>query len=490
MRQGFLVILLLVLAESLFGQRFAGYLYSDYSGVLGAKSQPASLADSPYKYDINLLNGNFYVTNNIAFRNKASENAGLVRFINDKEKFLQANLSIGGLSAMLSLPRKQGIALNMSARFHASGNDISPDFIQQFNRFSRPEFIGRTIVDQQLEVAFGAWYEIGLTYAAVIKDNGFNRWKFGITPKLVNGLGAGFARLNDLDYEIDNQLGEVRMTDLHLEFGYSSNLDEFEQFDGTEPFSSPKGIGFKPALDFGVTFERVAFRGDPSESSGTRLDPDITYEFKVSASITDLGIFKYDLGRASTNAPSLLPNPGFLDLEGKFDGLSSFRELADSLATISNTESLGGQFTVTLPTALNLNYDYNLGNYYYFNANVIVDLTRYIPADYRLNHLTNLTLTPRWEKGQRGFYLPVHVNQIGDFQVGMAARLGPLTFGTQNIGSLFSQTPSSGSFFFSINISKLKANSKKPYCFGVNQGSANTTQLRKPLYKRKKWIFF
>jgi len=491
MRKKGFCLLLIFFSTVLFAQRYSGYLYSDYAGILGAKAQPASLADSPYKYDINLIRGNYFITNNIAYRDRSVENTRLVRFQNDKTKFLASNLSLGGLSAMISLPGRQGLGISYSARIHSSGNDISPEFIQQYNRFASPENLGQNVVNQKMDLALGAWHELAFTYAAVLKDDGFNKWKLGITTKLVNSVGASFAKMNDLDYEIDPSTGEVRVTALDLLFGYSANLNQYEQFDGTDPFKLPKGTGFKPAFDFGVTFERAAFRGDPSEKSGTKLDPDVTYEFKVSVSITDLGRFTHEMGSASARGSSLLPNLGLIDINEKFSGIRSFREMADSLATIATTEQLTGTFIVSMPTALNMNYDYNLGNYYYINVNAMLDMTRLIPADYRLNFLNNFTVTPRWEKGLKGLYAPVYFNQIGDVHLGLVARLGPITLGTQSIGSLLSSKPRSGNFFFSLNISKLKANSKKPYCFGTGGGgSASTTKVRTPLYKRKKWIFF
>ena len=490
MRQKVLLIIFLGSAVVLKAQRFAGYMYSDYAGILGAKAQPASLAASPYKYDVNILNGNAYLANNFAYRERDTEVRGLIRFLDSKQKFVQTNLSLGGLSVMLSLPRKQGIGLNFSIRAHGSGNDMSPDFIQQINRFSQPQFLGRSFSDQQLDFALSAWYEIAFTYAAVIKDDGFNKWKLGVTPKAINSLGSIFVQLNDLDYSLDPTRGQQQVESLDVVMGYSSNLDRFEQFDGTDNLSLPNGVGFRPALDFGVTFERRAFRQDPSVESGTRLDPEITYEFKVSASITDIGVMKFNYGSASFDAPSLLPNLGFININQKLGSPDSFQQFRDSLATVSNVQAQTGTYTVSLPTALNLNYDYNIGNYYYINANAVVDLTKLMPADHRLNYLSNITITPRWEKGLKGFYMPIHFNQIGDFHIGLAARLGALSLGTQNINSLFSPEPTAGSFFFSLNISELKANSKKPYCFGTGGGSGITNKVRTPLYKRKKWIFF
>ena len=482
MRSLIVCFFLFLICNGLVCQHFTGYSYSDYAGILGAKAQPASLADSPYKYDISLINGNYFITNNIAYLDKTEEFRGLVRYLNDKTKFVQSNISYGGMSAMVSLTKKQGLGISYSLRVHGNGNEISPQFIQQFNQFARPEYLGQAVLNQKLDMTLSAWHEFALTYATILKDDGFNKWKLGITPKLVNSMGATFAKLSDLDYDIHSSSGEVEVTDLDVLFGYSSNLDVYEQFDGTEQLKRPKGIGFKPAVDFGITFERKAFRSDPSARSGTKRDPDITYEFKLSASITDLGRFTFDMGSASVHGTSLLPNLGDIDLNAKFNSIANFREVGDSLATIANTEQLTGQFTVSMPTAFNLSYDYNIGNYYYLNINTIVDMTKIIPADYRLNYLTNFTVTPRWEKGLKGFYMPVYINQIGDVHLGLAARLGPLTVGTQSIGSLFTNKSRSGNFFFSLNISKLKANSKKPYCFGTGvRGSASTTKIRTPL---------
>ena len=204
MRLKVLSVVLFFLVNNLVAQRYTGFLYSDYAGILGAKSQPASLADSPYKYDISIVNGNYFITNNIAYQDKSDEGNSLVRYKNDKIKFIQTNLSVGGLAAMVSLPGKQGLGISYSARIHSSGNDISPEFIQQLYQFTSPEYLGQKVYDQKLDYAVSAWHEIALTYAAVLKDDGFSKWKLGITPKLVNSVGASFAKLKDLDYEIDD----------------------------------------------------------------------------------------------------------------------------------------------------------------------------------------------------------------------------------------------------------------------------------------------
>lgn len=491
MRRKVFLLTFLAICGSLSAQRFNGFIHSDFSGILGARVQPASIAGSPYKFDISLVNADFFITNNFAKLESGGETSTLIRFIDNKKKFLQSNVSLGGISAMISLPNHEAIGFQYQVRGHASGLDISPDFISQVNRFTDVRFLNTMVENQQGELAAALWRELSFTYAAVVADDGYNRWKVGATAKMVNSYGSIFARLNDLDYSINGQ-GIAEFTSLAIDFGYSANLDPFEGFDGDESFSGlPPKNKFSPAFDFGVVFERRASRPDLKSSAGTRLERDVDYEFRVSASITDLGTMEFAQGDASTSVRGLLPGLGSdIDFDNLLGGVDSFRSLRDSISTFTDAETIPGRYKVTLPTAFNLNYDYNFGNDWYLNANAVVDLTKLMPADYRLNYLNNITITPRWEQSRKAVYMPVYINQIGDFHLGAAARIGVLTLGTQNLGSLFSKERTSYGFFFSLNLNQLVANSKKPYCFGTTRGTAMTRTKRTPLHKRKKFLFF
>lgn len=491
MRRKVFLLTLMVISIGLRAQRFNGFIYSDFSGILGARVQPASIAGSPYKWDISLVNGNAFITNNIGNLEQNGETSSIIRNIDDRQKFLHSNLGLGGLSAMISLPNQKAIGFQYQIRGHASGNDISPDFISQVNRFTDRRFLNSIAQDQKGDLAAALWQELSFTYAAVVADDGYNRWKVGITAKMINTYGSIFAHLKDLDYAI-NGTGLGLFTNLEMDYGYSANLDPFEEFDGNQPLSGlpPKNKADR-ALDIGVVFERRASRPSKKSASGTRMEPDVDYEFRVSASITDLGTMEFAQGHASTRLLGLQPGLGLdINFDSLLSGVSSFRELTDSVSTFAVTEQITGRYTVTLPTALNLNYDYNFGNDWYVNANAVVDMTSLIPADYRLNYLHNITITPRWEQSRKAVYVPIYVNQIGNVHLGAAARFGMLTLGTQNLGALFASKKDSFGFFFSLNLNQLVANSKKPYCFGTTRGTSTTRTKRTPLNKRKKFLFF
>lgn len=491
MRRKVLVLTFLMICASLSAQRFNGFIHSDFSGIIGARVQPASIAGSPYKWDVSLINANLFATNNIARLENGEGGTAIVRFIDDKTKFLQANAAVGGISAMISLPRSQAIGLQYQIRGHASANNVTPNFISQVDRFTDPRIVNSVVENESGEVAAALWRELSLTYAAVAWDDGYNRLKIGLTAKMVNTYGGAFVELKDLDYSISN-IGIGTFTNFEVDFGYSANLDPFDGFAGTQQLSGlPPKNAFQAAFDVGVVFERRASRPAPRSTAGTRLEPDVDYLYRISASVTDLGIFEFAQGIASTSVQGLQPGLGnSIDFDALLNGVEGFSSLRDSISTFTNTENITGRFKVSMPTALNLNFDYNFGNDWYVNGAALVDLTGLMPVDYRLNYLHNLTITPRWEQSRRAVYMPLYVNQIGDVHVGAAARLGIITLGTHNLGSLFSSTRTSLGFFFTLNLNQLVSNSAKPYCFGTSRGSGMTRTKRKPLYKRKKFLFF
>ncbi len=458
---------------------------------MGVRTQPASIADSPYKFDFNLINANYYLTNNIGFIRTNDEGSSLIRFLDLDPRFLHANLGLGAMSAMLSLPRNQGIALQFQVRSVSSVLDLSPQFITQVNRFEDARFLNTTVTNQKGDFATSLWQEVALSYAFVKKDDGYNRWKVGATLKFVNPIANVWASVQDIDYNITGG-GLAQFTNIEAELGYSSTLDEYEQFDGTQSFNRlPRGTGFKPAGDIGVVYERVAYREDPRGNRETRRKPDITYEFRLGISITDIGVMKFDQGAAAFAVNGIRPNQGLINFDDLFGNLDSFRQVRDSLETILQVQDKPGAYTVTLPTSLNLNYDYNFWNNFYVNVAGRFDLTGLVPADYRVNYPSSITITPRYETGNSGFYLPFYRNLDGDSELGAALRYGALTIGTHSLGSMLSKEKKSGGLFFSISLKQLKANSKKTYCFGSSRvGSGFARSQRTPLYKRKKFIFF
>lgn len=485
LRQLICVLFMLAMA-SLKAQNFNGYVSSDYAGILGSRLNPASIANSPYKYDFNLLNGNFYFSNNIGYLTRNSTgDRGIRRFNDNQERFITGDLRLGGLSVMLALKNRSSIGFQYQMRGVASGIDITPEFIEQIGRFQSTNFVGGAVSDQKGDAAMSYWHELGLTYAFLLSENAYARWKLGATFKMVNPIGNLVARLENMDYEL-SPLGEASINTLQGQIGYSSNLDPYEPFAGNEALAFPDALGFTPALDIGFTYESVLYRDDPRAQDLTSYYPDILYEYKWSVSVTDIGYMTFDYGSASFDVIDILPSNDPINFDSLIVGANSILAIRDSLATITDLQALTGKYTVSMPTSLHINFDYNWKRNWYINIAGQFDLSQFMNTDYRLNYPNSITLTPRYETGEYGLYFPLYINLEGDLELGTAIRYGPFTIGTHSLGSLLTSEKKSLGVFFSINLRQLKANARKPYCFGKSKtGSALINRERKPLYKRK-----
>jgi hypothetical protein len=120
--------------------------------------------------------------------------------------------------------------------------------------------------------------------------------------------------------------------------------------------------------------------------------------------------------------------------------------LADSLASFESDA-----FRLALPAALSLSADYGVTEHFYVNALLVQRLPTFALTAKRGNLFA---LTPRWQHRWFSASAPVSVFNWDEIHLGLAARLGFLVVGSDNIGSIFSKGNFTGSdFYFAIKIS-------------------------------------
>ena len=129
MKNPLLLLLLFFPFSFLFAQNFLGYANSNYSGVYGIDLQPASIADNRRRIDFNLTGASASLYNNYLGIQSSllSEFAGNLdtlltgqfdrssfpEYLNEQEKFVYIQQDVQLPSLMLSLGRKQSIALHV-----------------------------------------------------------------------------------------------------------------------------------------------------------------------------------------------------------------------------------------------------------------------------------------------------------------------------------------------------------------------------------------
>ena len=414
-------------------QSFIGYGYDNYSGVNGLLLNPATLADSKYKVNVNILAVSAFAGNN-AYEidrtkllglhfNNLSEGNGYYKSANTDYKYLYFNTDILGPSATINVTSKD--AIGIVTRMRTMGNEYNlgnPLF--QLLGTANPNFYNTSIVNRSLQMKVNSFVEAGLSYGRVLMKNEHAELKLGITGKYISGLAYGSVSSGPLNINIDPTNTIAQMTG-NVTAQYSANIDNLGNGGSIQDALNHRdGKGW--GLDLGFIYEIK--KADPSQ-----------YKLRLGFSITDLGSMKYNNSpngaTYSTNVDghntSELQKQSGEDLNDYFTRLKT-----QGLITAISGQSMA---TVKLPTAVHLNADYNIYKRLFVDADILLNMLA-ATNPISPNYITTFTVTPRLEKKWVSIYSPVSYNVQGQLNWGAGLRFGPLFVGSGTIvSSLFKQ---------------------------------------------------
>ena len=283
-------------------QDWMGFYNSNYAGVYGIGSQPASIADSRYKFQINLVGFSSYTSNNLYqyplkdLRTNGFDDDKLKRTSGHNNHGMITSLdALAPLSFMVSMSPKHSFAITARARgvINVEGiDDKTAAFIDK-NRIS-----GKFAIDSQesydLSNVYGqgqGWIEYGATYARVIIDQDAHFLKGGTTLKLLSGQASGYTFIKDLRYNGEaNDLADIANVDVQA--GYSSPYIGVNEV-RPNLLANP-GFGF----DLGAVYEfrpnKEDYKYDMDGETGIVPRHRNIYKYRVGFSLLDVGGIKYD----------------------------------------------------------------------------------------------------------------------------------------------------------------------------------------------------
>lgn len=450
-------------------QDFTGFSQSNYAGVSGIYSQPASIVDGRMKFDMNLIGFNLGAYNNYvgvkreAFKKTASwgtilkaENADqyfpafkdtafldhyTVERTNGRNKSVYAAVRIAGPSFMVNINRKNAIALSSSVRSYVNVDGVSPDLAKlAYEEFKYPSLWVTNLENKYLSVQEMTWAEYGLTYAHVFKDDNEHYFKGGATVKLLQGIQSAYMFVEDLKYNFHTDT-TLSLFESNVNYGHSDNLN-FRDIQlggsgtGTQVFDysqSYPGIGF----DFGVVYEwRPNYKDHKFDMDGEkdlwRKDQN-KYKLKVGLSVTDIGSIKFKKGSTSGDFKADVGFWNLKPIEPKTVG-----EFDDTLKTRFESTNKSSTYRMNLPTAISLQVDYQIWKDVYVNFTPFIAL-QFKKNDTKVHEISSLMLTPRWDHKWFGVFIPVQYNFLDGFRAGAAVRLGPIIVGSSNLAPLVGQ---------------------------------------------------
>ena len=440
MKRPLLLLVVSLMAITAFSQQYNGYVYDNYAGTQSLLFNPANVAGSKYKIDINLVSVSALAGNNAYELDKEKlfnfdfselrEGTHYFKSSNTDKKKIWANTDIMGPSFLMTLSPKSGLGFTTRLRSIANEYNLSNATFHFFN--SDDGLFDTDITENNVQLKLHAFAEAGLTYGRIISQTGNSTLKLGITGKYVHGIGVASLYSNNVLINMD---AAKNFNDLAGDFTvqYSSNIDALEDGNLTDLFDGSTGKGGW-GVDAGLVYE---WRPGGKKDSGARktwLDYDQTpYKLRMSVAVTDFGFVRY---KNSPHGNSYaLDAAGFNSDEFKKADYEDYDQYFDRLEIdgILDPGSWKENLNVKLPMAIRADVDYHIYKRLFINAGAVVNMISKSKNPMSAHYTTSFTVTPRLEKKWFSIYVPVYYNMEEQFSWGAGFRLGPIFAGSSSV---------------------------------------------------------
>jgi hypothetical protein len=419
---------LVCMGSSLFAQSYKPTYGSAFAGSTSIFNNPASSVNQSFKWEATIFSAQANINSNLFY----IQNDSIGIHENMFPKYFHGNVDVNLLNLLYKPNNKQAFSVGIRAR---TFNHIKTEPLVAINGIeSMHDFFKLNRQTPYLEafVTHSGWLEGNFNYSQEIFRNQKSTLTAGLTLQINKSISAAYATINKLSY-LENTNGIDTLYTLTAggaSFGYSSNYDE------TVAGRSNTGSEFikngKTSLGLSMGAEYLLYN---TEAHSFQTNHALNYALKIGVSIMDIGGVSYKNTVTSSLFNGVRPSITDPILSSKTTGLENSVQLRDSLATVfASTTQMPETFTITKPTRFNLNIDKPLGNDFYINADLTVNMHASAGlTKRRVRDLNLITVTPRYETLHLGVYLPLQYNTQGQLMLGGAIKLGPLTVGVHRL---------------------------------------------------------
>ena len=448
-----LLLLISICAHTLSAQDYIGFNQSNYAGVSGVYLQPASIVDSRMKFDMTLVGFNIGAYNNYigvdraafkktngayGFENPKFDSLYLHENISSNDKSFYLHNRINGPSFMFNINHKNAIAFTSAARNYVNIDGVSPQLAKLgFAEFKYPSLWVQNLQNKNLSIQEMSWAEYGLSFAHIFKEDNQHYFKAGATVKLLQGIQSAYMFINDLNYNLQTK-DTVSIFNSEVKYGHSDNFN-FEQVQFGGQNSGAKIFDYSQSypgvsFDFGFVYEwrpdYMKFKYDMDGKKDLWRKDKNKYKLKLGVSVTDLGSIKFKKGGVGNDFNANVTLWNLKPISPKTVG-----ELDDTLAARFHGTSGASTYRMNLPTAINIQADYQIWKDIYINVSPFIAF-KFKKNDTKVHDFSSVMITPRWDHKWFGAFIPVQYNFIDGFRLGAAVRLGPIVVGTSNLSPL------------------------------------------------------
>jgi hypothetical protein len=249
--------------------------------------------------------------------------------------------------------------------------------------------------------------------------------------------------LNDSTIDVKN---------LDAEIGVSIPVNYNVNTANTNPLIKGKGFG----MDVGVTYQRLSRYHQEQYYNSLCAQQYEDYIYRIGVALIDIGGIRYNNNAVKMNIDNRSSHWDNVN-RIKFNTIDQFLDTI-SYQFYGDTTSAytATKFTLWLPSALSVQFDYHLTKYWYVNASLIYGFPL---AKGSLARPAQLSVTPRYETSLYEVSLPVSLYDWSQPRVGFALRVYGFTLGTDNLGGYFHFNDFTGlDFYFSLKVFFNKGN--------------------------------
>ncbi len=282
--------LLILITHFSYGQEMWGISNSNYSGNMGIFLNPSTIVGAPYKYEINLIAGDFFAENTYIYFPQRKHIVFNSLFGNNepgKNYAFRTGLSIhDGFAHMLiigpSYIKNNGDwawGLHSAFRSEASVLGVPSHLAYTFySGFHAQEIFGQRFNSTPFSFASATWLELGGTYGRVLRESEKHYLKWAGTGNLLIGFNGLYGDVRNFDYTVLDSSNTV-FHNVNARIGKAID----------DSFISLRGAGLSTTL--GATYMHKRRQGgfDCNKSN----DNVKKYDYRIGVSLIDLGTIRY-----------------------------------------------------------------------------------------------------------------------------------------------------------------------------------------------------
>ncbi len=468
-----LLLLLNLIYAGANAQQWLGRTTGNYTGTYGIYNNASSLADNKYKYYFNFWGRgvNFYndylsynapVKLNHWANNSLQLNAykdingkiqmgddWLIENLDGKSKQFSFNQDIFGPAFMFPVSKNWNMSINTRQRSGLQMLGISEAAAKMAkNGISNGQFAS---IDKKFSVNIQSYQELSFTLGGIMTRNDKHVLSGGATLKLIRGLGAAYLKGSQLNIQATGNNSALVSGD--FQYAYTDDKAAIAPFNDPYGLFSLQSRGAGAGFDLGLTYtyrsDRLKYRNKlKCDRNDLRSDHDI----KLSVAFNDIGGIRYNrrsteysyssqAGTAVSAGSDILNGFGIASQNG-FDSIGR-----NVFGAMGATSSSG--FNTSLPAAFNFQADFRFSKSFYTSIYLNQSLKGMKTTGLRATSM--LSIIPRFESRGFEFSMPLTLGEnYKNFYLGAYARIGPVFFGSDNLGGLLNVA--SGSEFRGADI--------------------------------------